>query len=57
LENKDVWFLLSALTNIKRNENETIDEFDKIVQDIPQTHQPIADNILMYYPNTFQGNF
>jgi hypothetical protein len=61
LEKKDVWFLLSALTNIKRNENETIDEFDKrfdnIVQDIPQTHQPTADTILMYYMNAFQGNF
>ena len=49
------------MTNIKRNENETIKEFnnrfDKIVQGIPQMHQPNEAIILMYYMNAFQGKF
>jgi hypothetical protein len=61
LERKDSRFLLNALTNIKRNENEIVDEFnlrfDKIVQDIPQTHQPNPTSILLYYLNSFQGQF
>jgi hypothetical protein len=41
--------------------SETIDEFnykfDKIVQDIPQTHQPTPFTVLMYYINAFQEHF
>jgi hypothetical protein len=59
MERKDSRFLLNALTNIKRNENEIVDEFnlrfDKVVQDIPQTHQPNPTSILLYYLNSFQG--
>jgi hypothetical protein len=46
---------------MKRNENETVDEFnlrfDKIVKDIPQTHHPTLETILLYYLNSFQGQF
>lgn len=42
MEKKYVCFLLGSLTKKKRNENETIDEFDNmfdnIMQDILQTH-------------------
>jgi len=42
MEKKYVYFLLGSLTKKKRNENETIDEFDNmfdnIMQDILQTH-------------------
>jgi hypothetical protein len=58
---KDIIFLLNALTSIKRNENETIDEFnvrfDKILQEIPDTHVPTAHTTLTYYLNSFQGMF
>jgi hypothetical protein len=59
LERRDSRFLLNALTNMKRNENETIDEFNlrfnKIIQDIPHDHQPTPTTILLYYLNAFQG--
>lgn len=52
---------IGALTNVKRNENEAIDDFDKrfdkVVQDILQTYKPTVDTILMYYMNAFQGTF
>jgi hypothetical protein len=39
LEKKDSSFILNALNNMKRNANETMDEFnlkfEKIIQDIP----------------------
>jgi hypothetical protein len=61
LEKRDSRFLLNALTNMRRNENETMDEFnlrfDKIIQDIPQSHQPTPTTILLYYLNSFQGQF
>jgi hypothetical protein len=42
MEKKYVYFLLGSLTKKKRNENETIDEFDNmfdnIMKDILQTH-------------------
>ena len=41
---KEVHFLLNDLTNINKNENETIDEFnaiyDNILQYIPISHKP-----------------
>jgi len=44
-----------------RNENETMIAFNilfyKIIQDIPQSHQPTPTTILLYYLNSFQGQF
>jgi hypothetical protein len=31
--------------------------FDKIIQDIPQTHQPTLATIMFYYLNSFHGKF
>jgi len=31
--------------------------FDNIIQDIPRDHQPIPATLLLYYLNSFQGQF
>jgi hypothetical protein len=54
---KESRFLLNALTTIKRNENEIMDEFnlkfDKLVHDIPHNLQRSATTVLLCYPNAF----
>ena len=52
-------FCLNALTIVKRNENESIDEFnsrfDKLANDIPNDFKPTPPTLLSYYLNAYQG--
>jgi hypothetical protein len=47
--------MLSALTIVKRNENETIEEFNEIVQRLYIDIKLLEAAILIYYLDAFDG--
>jgi hypothetical protein len=58
-EKKDNRYLLVALSSTKKNENETMEEFNKrfsqIVQKLNQNIKPLEQTILIYYLDSFDG--
>jgi hypothetical protein len=58
-EKKDNRYLLVTLSDTKRNESETIKEFNKIFNQIVETiHadiKPLEAYILIYYVDAFEG--
>ena len=59
-EKKEPRHLLAALHNIKKMENETIDEFNTkfrhVVADLPREIKPRDASILIYYIESFTGD-
>ena len=59
-EKKEPRDLLAALHNIKKMENETIDEFNtkfmRVVADLPREIKPRDASILIYYIEYFTGD-
>ena len=57
---KEPRHLLAALHNIKKMENETIDEFNTkfkcVVADLPREIKPRDASILIYYIEAFTGD-
>ena len=58
-EKKEPRHQLAALTNIKRSENETMDEFNKKFTDLTNAihtdYKPTAQSILVYYIESLSG--
>ena len=58
-EKKEPRHQLASLTNIKKKENETMDEFNQrfteLSNDIPAIYKPPAPSILLYYIEALSG--